>query len=624
MRTQLSTLMMASGALVCSLAFAQAPPQEGPLPQGQQDPPSRAARLGFMSGTVSFQPGGVEDWVPATMNRPLTTGDRLWVEGGGRAEMNLGSAAFRLDGRTNFAFLNLDDATAQAQISLGTLNVRLRRLAETETFEIDTPQVAFSLLRPGEYRIQVNEQGDATIVTVRGGEGEATAGGQAFAIHPREEVRISGAAGADQPPAFDRRMAPPGDPFDNWCEDRDRREDMSQSAKYVSRDMPGYGDLYQAGTWRTVPDYGPVWSPAGVPPGWAPYHTGHWAWIAPWGWTWVDDAPWGYAPFHYGRWVFVGGGWAWVPGPVAVRPVYAPALVAWVGGPSFGVGIAVGGPAVGWFALGPREVFVPAYGYSPRYIEQINVTNTVIVNRAVFANVAVANVTYVNRGVVGAVTVVPQGVLAGGRPVAVAAIAVQPAMLARVQVTGYAAVVPERAAVFGGRPPLVGGGIPPAAIVNRPVIARATPPPPPPSFAAQQAVLRANPGRPPEAAAMRQIQQSSPGAQARPYVRPAGVPPPNISQRSNAPAVNTGGPGPGVGGPGRPGPLTPPQQQPAAIQRPTTNAPPSNPTPQNTIRQNTPTPEARPGSQPGARTPTDTKAKQKSKQERDKEKERER
>jgi hypothetical protein len=623
--------MMTAAALFGSLAFAQPlppPQQQGPPPQQgqQQDPPSRAARLGFMSGTVSFQPGGVEDWVPATMNRPLTTGDRVWVEGGGRAEMHLGSAAFRLDGRTNFAFLNLDDATAQVQISLGTMSVRLRRLAENETFEIDTPQVAFSLLRPGEYRIQVSDQGDATIVTVRGGEGEATAGGQAFAIHPREEVRISGAAGADQPPAFDRRTAPPGDPFDNWCEDRDRREDMSQSAKYVSREMPGYGDLDQAGTWRTVPDYGPVWTPGGVPVGWAPYHTGHWAWIAPWGWTWVDDAPWGYAPFHYGRWVFVGGGWAWVPGPVAVRPVYAPALVAWVGGPSFGVGISIGGPAVGWFALGPREVFVPAYGYSPRYIEQNNVTNTVIVNRAVFANVAVANVTYVNRGVVGAVTVVPQGVMAGGRPVAVAAIAVQPAMLARVQVTGYAAVTPERGAVFGGRATLAASAAPPAAIVNRPIVARATPPPPPPSFAAQQTALRANPGRPPEAAAMRQMQQSSPAA--RPYVRPAGVPPPNMSQRTNTPPANTGGPGPGVGGAGRPGPITP-QERPAAVTptptpRPPANTPPSNPTPQNTTRQNTPTPEARPGSQPGSRTPTDTKAKQKSKQERDKEKEHER
>ena len=94
-------------------------------------------------------------------------------------------------------------------------------------------------------------------------------------------------------------------------------------------------------------------------PGWAPYRYGHWAWVNPWGWTWVDDAPWGYAPFHYGRWVFVGGAWGWVPGPVVGRkwrPVYSPALVAWAGGPSFGVSIGIGaGPAVGWFALGPRR-----------------------------------------------------------------------------------------------------------------------------------------------------------------------------------------------------------------------------------------------------------------------------
>ena len=161
---------------------------------------------------------------------------------------------------------------------------------------------------------------------------------------------------------------------------------------------------------------------------------------------------------------------------MAVRPVYAPALVAWVGGPSFGVGIAVGGPAVGWFPLGPREVFVPAYGYSPRYIERVNVTNTVIVNRTVFTNVNVTNVTYVNRGVAGAVTVVPQGALASGRPIAGAAINVPPGQLQGAQVRTFAAAAPERSAVFGGR--AVTTAAPPAAIANRQFVARNTPPPP--------------------------------------------------------------------------------------------------------------------------------------------------
>jgi hypothetical protein len=296
------------------------------------DPPSRAARLSYISGTVSFQPGGVDDWVPAEPNRPLTTGDRLWTDDNSRVEMNLGSAAFRLSSRTNFTFLNLDDRTAQIQLSLGTLSVRLRRLDQDETVEIDTPQVAFTLLRPGEYRVEVNEAGDATIITVRGGDGEASANGQAFAIHAREQVRIAGPEGAE--PILDRRAAPTADSFDLFCQDRDRREDMSQSARYVSRDMPGYADLDANGSWRNDPQYGEVWVPTTVVVGWSPYHYGHWAWISPWGWTWVDDAPWGYAPFHYGRWAQVGGvsgaSWGWIPGPIAVRPVYAPAMVAFV------------------------------------------------------------------------------------------------------------------------------------------------------------------------------------------------------------------------------------------------------------------------------------------------------
>lgn len=504
-----------AGALAGALIFAQeptTPPEPGPGPQaGAPDVPGRAARLSYISGTVSFQPGSVEDWVPADLNRPVTTGDRLWTEAGGRAEVDLGSAAIRLNGPANFSFINLDDHTAQVQLSLGTLSIRVRHLADDEVMEIDTPQAALSLLRPGEYRVEVNEQGDTTLVSVRSGQAEATAG-QAFAINPRQQVRIAASPDGGQP-TFDQRAIPPADQFDNFCEDRDRRADMSTSARYVSHDVPGYADLDANGTWRNTPEYGPVWVPAGTPPGWAPYRFGHWAWIEPWGWTWVDDAPWGYAPFHYGRWVFVGGTWAWVPGPIAVgavRPVYAPALVAWVGGPSFGVAVGVGGPAVGWFALGPREVFVPAYAYSPMYIERVNVTNTVIVNRAVFANVAVANVAYVNRGVAGAVVAVPGGVMLAGRPIGAAAIVVRPEVVARVQVLPVAAVVPERGAVLGGRE--VVRAVPPAAVMNRVVVTRTPPPPARVAFDRERAQLAANPGRPLDRAAVQNLQRTAPPA----------------------------------------------------------------------------------------------------------------
>jgi hypothetical protein len=479
------------------------------------DPPGRAARLSYIGGTVSFQPGSVEDWIPATLNRPMTTGDRLWTESGARAEMHIGSAAVRLNGRTNFAFLNLDDRTAQIQVSVGTVSVRLRRLADDESFEIDTPQLALTLMRPGEYRVEVNEQGDTTIAGVRGGEAEINAGTQSFTLHPREQIRVTG---TDQP-VFDTRNIPPADAFDNWCQDRDRREDMSESGTHVSRDIPGYADLDGNGVWRDFPDYGWVWAPRVTVVDWAPYHYGHWAWIAPWGWTWVDDAPWGYAPFHYGRWVFVGGGWAWVPGPIVPRPVYAPAMVAWVGGANWSIGVSIGGPPVGWFPLGPREVWVPAYHHSPTYIERVNVTNTVIVNRTVINNINVTNVNYVNRTVAGAVTVVPQNAMVSGRPVAASAVRVAPDVAARGEVRNIPAAVPERSAVLGGR--TQSSAAPPATLMNRTVVARQTPPPPQPSFSQQQPMLRQNPGQPIPRGLLAQTPQP---ATPRPAIRQVGPP----------------------------------------------------------------------------------------------------
>ncbi len=444
----------------------------------------------------------------AEPNRPMTTGDRLWTEEGSRAEMSLGSAAFRLNSRTNFTFLNLDDKTVQAQLSLGTLNVRLRRLADDETIEIDTPQAAFTLLRPGDYRIDVNEQGDATIMTVRGGDAEATANGQAVPVHARQQIRIAGIGDA---PSIDQRPAPPSDQFDNFCQDRDRRDDLSPSGKYVSRDIPGYSDLDANGTWRNDPQYGDVWAPSTVPVGWSPYHYGHWAWIAPWGWTWVDDAPWGYAPFHYGRWAFAGGAWVWVPGPLgSVRPVYAPAMVAFVGGPGLGVGV-----SVGWFPLGPREVFVPAYGVSAVYMTRINVTNTMVTEVAI-RNGGVG-VVYANRAVPGAIVAVRGDAIVGGRPIGAIAVRVAPGAVERVEVLHAAAFAPERAAVLGGHVPLAGAHLPPAAVINRPVVARMTPPPAPVPFARQQEALRANPGHP--------IAPRSLPSAVRPNVRTAGVPP---------------------------------------------------------------------------------------------------
>jgi hypothetical protein len=498
------------------------------------DPPSRVARLNYQTGSVSFRPGNMDQWSAASLNYPLTAGDHLWTDANAQAELHIGSTAVRMNSQTALAFLNLDDRTVQLSLTQGSLSVHLRALGQQEVYEVDTPNMAISLLRPGEYRIDADGDRSTTVVTVRGGEAEATGGGTAFPIRAQEQVFISGTDTVGQ----QINPAPPPDGWDTWCSGRDQREDRSQSTRYVSPETIGYEDLDQYGQWRNVPPYGPVWIPAGVPPGWAPYHYGHWVWVEPWGWTWIDDAPWGFAPFHYGRWALVGGVWVWVPGAIAPRPVYAPALVAFVGGPGFSLAI-TGGAGVGWFPLGPGEVYRPAYAVSPVYVQQINITHVSSVT--VINSVNVVNVRYVNQTVPGAITVVPQAAFVTARPVAAAAVVVAPRELVGVAVIGHApAIAPRPESIVAARAVVV----PPARFTERPVVAKFTPAPPRVPFRAQQAALEANGGRPLDPAAMNRLRATAPAPApaVRSAIRPVGGPgSPAIQTRQPQPGFRPGG-----------------------------------------------------------------------------------
>src|SRR5579859_6797885 len=481
----------------------------------QDDPPTRIARISQIDGSVSFDPAGTDDWIDAALNRPMTTGDKLWADHDSRAELHLGSASIRLGANTGFSFLNLDDNTTQVQLTEGTLRIRVQRLHRDEIFEIDTPNLAFSVLSPGIYRITVNEAGDGTMVTVREGEGSVTGGGQSFSVYANETGDFTG---TDQLNA-DIEGIGDEDDLDRWSYERDRREDHSISRRYVSDEAVGYEDLDEYGGWRDTPDYGTVWFPHTTVVGWAPYRYGHWVWISPWGYTWVEDEPWGFAPFHYGRWVVTGGDWGWVPcrpagfGVAYVRPVYAPALVAWVGGPSFAVGVGVGGGAVGWFPLGPREVYVPSYPVSRAYVTRVNVTNTTVNTTVVnnyYTNVVVnknvTNVRYVNQGAPNAVTATSRQTFTSGQSVHNNVVRVNEREIVRAPVAFSApATAPTRQAVLGGgRPATVR---PPAAMVNRAVVAKTAPPPPPARFERQQAAIQQNGGRPLAISETRQMQQ---------------------------------------------------------------------------------------------------------------------
>jgi hypothetical protein len=532
----------------------------------QADPPSRVARLNFLEGSVSFQAAGHDDWSAATPNYPLTVGDHLWADEQSRAELHIGSNAIRMDSHTALAFLNLDDRMTQLRLSDGSINITVRYMDEDDAYEVDTPNGAVSLLRPGRYRIDADPDRQLTTVSVRGGEAEVTAGGAAFPVHARQSAYITG---ADQPQTDVAGIAP-SDDFDRWWETRDDRADRRPPPRYVSREMIGYEDLDDYGTWRDYPGYGPCWLPR-VEAGWAPYHYGHWVWVEPWGWTWVDDAPWGFAPFHYGRWAFYGGSWVWVPGAVVARPVYAPALVAWVGGSHFGVAMGIGS-GVGWFPLGPREPYIPAYRVSNTYVTRVNVTN--VTNVTNITNVT--NVTYVNQRVPGAITAVSRADFAASRPVARVAVAVPPTAVASATVATNQMPVTRQEAI-AARPAVSNFAVarPSLQIVSTPVVTKTPPPPATATLARPTNAYRPQMYQP-SAQGSRQNQpatSSQPPAQSQPAYRPQAQSQPTY--RPQAQSEPTYRPPTTYSQPTRSQTQAQPQPQSQPTYRPQTQAPPS-------------------------------------------------
>lgn len=381
------------------------------------DPPGRVARLSLIEGRVSLaaeNEEGKEERTDAVLNRPLTSGDKLWVENAGRAELQIGSSTIHLNEDTSFSIIELDDDVMQVSITDGAATVRVNRLSERETIQVETPNSTVRLLHPGEYHFEVDSGSDRTIVKARSGEAEVVGRVNSYKVTANEQGEFMG---LDNLTAHIYAIGP-RTAFESWANDRDRRDNESQSTRYVSGDVIGYEDLDDNGDWIDEPEYGHVWRPRYVANDWAPYRYGHWAWVGPWGWTWIDDARWGFAPFHYGRWAYLSSRWCWVPGPRHLRPVYAPAFVSWVGGS--GVSVSVGfGSGVGWFPLGPRELYVPYYRHTPRYVRYVNFSNTIIVNNNYFYDIdrgRYRDWRYRNWNQHG-LTMIPRDQFVGGRPI---------------------------------------------------------------------------------------------------------------------------------------------------------------------------------------------------------------
>ncbi|HET9485125.1 MAG TPA: DUF6600 domain-containing protein, partial [Xanthomonadales bacterium] len=435
------------------------------------DPPSRVARLAHAEGDVSFSPAGTDDWRRAQRNRPHWRGDRLWTGRRSRAELQVGGAALRLDARTGVEILELDDRYAQFELSEGTVNLSVRHLDRGDAYEIATPMFALVVDRRATVRVDVEPSSGRTEVVVW--DGTAVAYGQRgqFALHEGDAVRFYDPSLRDYD-FFDPRP----DGFDAYADARDARLERSGSLRYVPAGLIGYADLDEYGSWRSVSEYGSVWFPSRVDRSWRPYRDGHWIYQEPWGWTWIDEAEWGFATSHYGRWVQVDRRWGWIPSPRRERPVYAPALVAFLGFDS-----GARGP-IGWFPLGPREVYYPTYRTSRDYFGRVNFGNTAFQDRSWLAGAYSAyergrvapNLSYrYNRGEY--VTAVPREVFIGARPVSQAAVPYRGDTGAIAQLDRIRALEPSRQSRYSAALPAATA--PAGEVFRREVFARHAPTP---------------------------------------------------------------------------------------------------------------------------------------------------
>jgi hypothetical protein len=452
-----------------STAIAATAPSDAPAPDGPigRTPP----RLSYLEGEVSFWRPGAADWAPAQINTALAPGDETYTGNRGNLELQIGARAFvRAWGDTQLGLVNQEPDFLQLKVTAGHVSVDLRAVEPGRTVEVDTPVAAFTIDAPGYYRIDVSPD-RTSFITRRSGRATMTAaGGTAVAVAPSEEIVLAGAP----TPTIQSFVAPALDVWDTWNYARTDELLDSLSARYVPSGVYGVDDLDHYGNWRVVPTYGAVWVPRDVPGSWAPYSTGRWVADPLYGWTWVDEAPWGWAPYHYGRWVFIDGYWAWAPGPLIVRPVYAPALVAFFGAP--GVPVAVNTPFVSWVALGWGEPIIPWWG-SPRFVGRPwwagwggpRVVNNVVVNRTTVVNVQ--NITvYRNVNVHNAVVSVRED--AFGRRGAHEARVTDVNVRRLEPVRGRLHVTPDASSFVAGRGPAVK---PPTQIVERRVVATRRP-----------------------------------------------------------------------------------------------------------------------------------------------------
>jgi hypothetical protein len=466
MRTHNRPFRLTAAVAVAGLLLAQVLPQPAlaqpaPSPQAsapdQQtgDPPTRVGRLALVTGTVSFHTQDEAQWNPASANYPIVEGNAFWTQPGAQATIQVSASTIAMASETELDITTLNDTAFQGTLPQGEVYAHVQAASPNEAYAVQTPRGLVTLSSPGRYSVAAGDTQAPTLVTVVEGSAHITSPGVELDVHANQTATITGTD------TFQAQVGPAQrDPFLTAMLAREQPrppQPQSVAPPPTVAAMPGGDQLAEYGTWSDNSQYGQVWYPQ-VQSNWVPYRDGRWAYVAPWGWTWVDSEPWGFAPFHYGRWSEIGGRWGWVPGAAvsgyAGPPVYAPALVTFIG---FGAGVAVGAGIgaslargnVGWFPLGPREVYRPWYRASPNYVRNVNITHVTNVTNITTINRNVTINNFANRS---AATVVPASAMTASRPVSGFAQRVTPQQLAQARPVFDAQPVRPAATTVGVTP----------------------------------------------------------------------------------------------------------------------------------------------------------------------------
>ncbi len=286
---------------------------------------SAIGRVSHLKGDVYIQRGSDLGFESATINFPVTEGDRI-ATADGMAEIYIGNSNYlRLDRETKIDVLSLSERRGETVLRLwaGNLYISVEKLYRERDIEVQVDDVAVYILQPGLYRINSFERNTAEIMVIKGAVEVQGMNGNSIV---RSNQSLSWENGELE--RVRTYYSSNFDEFDDFNEGRESLIKRARVQRYLPSELYDYEwELTHYGRWHYLSPYGWVWVPPYVFSGWRPYYWGRWVWY-PWGWTWVPYEPWGWVTFHFGRWHWhVSIGWYWVP-----TTVWGPAWVHWTWG----------------------------------------------------------------------------------------------------------------------------------------------------------------------------------------------------------------------------------------------------------------------------------------------------